>query len=268
MPPPPSFPSLRSLLLSAAVLAAAALVAPAAAQQSVRDVLLAAPDCAQFSAALQKYRPDVFTAIAQPSFEGSVLCPNALAMSRRPLPADPAAAAAVISYHVVTSPLPSSPNDGEEFVTLLPNARVYASRRGGGPLVHLVGGDAPSSLAPLPVDNTATRLASESPRGGGKGVVALIDIVLQPPASAMPPPSAATAAPLLSAPSSSSAATATAALEQARILTATTMTPTPDHSTTADVRVDATGGPSFKKIDLVPKKIAKALAKFVSAVLP
>lgn len=264
----------RSSVLLLVVACAFALLAvapaPAAAQKSVRDVLQAVPDCAPFAAALQQYRPDVFTAIAQPGFNGTVLCAGSLALRTRPLPSDPAAAAAVLSYHILAAPLPQSPKDGEEFVTLLPNARVYASRRGGGPIVHLIGGEAPSSFAPLPVDNTASVLATEAPRGGaGKGVVALVDIVLIPPASAMPPASTAAATALLPA-DNASAPAATAALKQARVLAKTPTMPASNSTangtatnSTGDVRVGAAGGPS-----IIPKKLKKQIVKVVRKLLP
>jgi hypothetical protein len=162
------------------------------------------------AAALQRYAPDVFTAIGDPAWAGTILCPQSLALSRRPLPADdPAAAQAIVRYHVLARPLSSTTalQEGEDFVSFLPNARVYASRRGGGPLVHLYGGDEVTAMAPLPVDNTASVLGVEAARGSGKGTVALIDVVLQPPASAMPPPS--------------SSGVSSPALDQARILTTT-----------------------------------------------
>jgi hypothetical protein len=176
--------------LAVAALALLALALPAAAR-TVQDVLTAVPDCAPFVAALRQYAPDAWRQVSTPAFAGSVLCPNAAALAAKPLPADPAAKAAILLYHVLPAdalpPAPARLREGQPFVTLLANARVHASRRGGGGLAHFVGGDAPSALVPLPLDNTATVLGIEQARMGGKegGSVALIDMVLTPPPEAV-----------------------------------------------------------------------------------
>jgi len=250
----------RRFALSLFLVVVALLATAAAAQRSVLNVLLAVPDCVPFVQALQSYAPDAWMAVNRPDFAGTILCPNAAAIARKPLPADKEQAASTLRYHILPAePLPSSPQNGQAFTTLLANAFVHASRRGPGVLVHLVGGDAPSPLAPLPLDNTATVMGLESARsasGGPGGNVALIDTVLTPPTAALPPPTA-------------SGPAASAALQSARVLVAA---PPPlaarnessDNSTmAAGLRVGAAGGPS-----LIPKKLKKKIVKVVKRLLP
>jgi hypothetical protein len=250
------------LLALVLVFVAAAFPPPAFAQGSstVIDVLKAAPDCAPYVEALQSDAPGAYAMVSRADFAGGVLCPNSAAIARASLPEDPERRGAYLAYHIIPAePIPTSPQNGQAFKTLLPSAFVYASRRSGGPLVHVVGGEAPSPLAPLPLDNTATVLATEGARAS-KGNVAVIDVVLTPPESALPPPGGA------GAPQKVTDALERAKLSPSRVLTAPALAVDNNTATTNDTMTEPRVGAASNSI--IPRKLKKKIVKVVRRVLP